>query len=245
MALHDWSASRWPATACFSRLACFPNSHASPPVCRFLGLEPTAAPSAGGSLQLKESPPGVSASSQPCKGAAAATQSIALHPSMPGLALTACHQPRSCAAAPALPNPSTLYMAPCSHSDCRFGIPCVACRLAPCASKPRSIKPWSSLCARMPRGGQHLERKAYVCWGAMAAARVAALRRCCCPASPGAAAQLLTTPHPLRPPARSIADIVAQRGFGDGKQWLKGWEKVWQATLNTCTLEGNCTIRLV
>lgn len=42
-----------------------------------------------------------------------------------------------------------------------------------------------------------------------------------------------------------IADIVAQRGFGDSKQWLKNWEKVWQATLNTCRLDGNCTIRLV
>ncbi len=46
------------------------------------------------------------------------------------------------------------------------------------------------------------------------------------------------------PAACSIAEMVGQRGFGDGKQWLKSWEKVWQATLNTCTLEGSCTIRL-
>lgn len=51
------------------------------------------------------------------------------------------------------------------------------------------------------------------------------------------------SPAPL--PACSIADIVATRGLGDGKQWLKGWEKVWQATLNTCKLDGDCTIRLV
>lgn len=49
----------------------------------------------------------------------------------------------------------------------------------------------------------------------------------------------------VRPDAKKIADIVAQRGFGDSKQWLKNWEKVWQATLNTCRLDGNCTIRLV
>ncbi|KAI7844782.1 hypothetical protein COHA_001662 [Chlorella ohadii] len=48
----------------------------------------------------------------------------------------------------------------------------------------------------------------------------------------------------VRPDAKSIAEMVGQRGFGDGKQWLKSWEKVWQATLNTCTLEGSCTIRL-
>jgi hypothetical protein len=49
----------------------------------------------------------------------------------------------------------------------------------------------------------------------------------------------------VRPDAKSISEIVAQRGFGDSKQWLKNWEKVWQATLNTCSLEGNCNIRLV
>lgn len=68
-------------------------------------------------------------------------------------------------------------------------------------------------------------------------------------APPLAAAWRLTaplSPAPAPPPGTpcSVAELVSQYGFGDGKQWLKRWEKAWQANLNTCTLDGDCVIQL-
>jgi uncharacterized protein len=41
-----------------------------------------------------------------------------------------------------------------------------------------------------------------------------------------------------------IADIVDDLGFGEGQQWLRNWERAWQANLDSCSADGDCVIQL-
>lgn len=38
--------------------------------------------------------------------------------------------------------------------------------------------------------------------------------------------------------------MVTSYGFGDGRQWMRNWERAWQANLNSCNLQDDCVIQL-
>ncbi|EFN56555.1 hypothetical protein CHLNCDRAFT_57487 [Chlorella variabilis] len=48
----------------------------------------------------------------------------------------------------------------------------------------------------------------------------------------------------VRPDAERIAHVVTSYGFGDGRQWMRNWERAWQANLNSCNLQDDCVIQL-
>lgn len=65
---------------------------------------------------------------------------------------------------------------------------------------------------------------------------------------PGSHAHARPTGSPLPalfalPPCR-LADLAEARVPGSGRAWKKTWEKAWQANLNSCTLQDECTVQL-
>lgn len=52
--------------------------------------------------------------------------------------------------------------------------------------------------------------------------------------------QLQTLIDLARPEAEALAALVEERGLGSARLWNAAWEKAWQASLNTCTLEDQC-----
>jgi hypothetical protein len=36
--------------------------------------------------------------------------------------------------------------------------------------------------------------------------------------------------------------ILKQHGLGDPTEWMTAWEEAWQANLDACDAEGNCSV---